>query len=119
MKIEVGVLFSVAIALIGIFATYFKLFKDEKRNREEREIRVRENERRETERHVELKTSLSNLTASVQNILIDQRTFNKELDLQNERITRVEESTKSAHKRVDTLEDDFKQCKKNSGGHYE
>lgn len=119
MKIEIGMLFSIGIALLGVFATYFKISKDEKRNREEREIRVRENERRETERHVELKTSLANLTANVQNILVDQRTINKELDLQNERITRVEESTKSAHKRVDTLEEDFKQCKKEVGHYYE
>lgn len=115
MRIELGVLFSVIATLLGVFATYFRMGRDEKKNREDRETRIRENERRETERHVEIRTSLSNLTSIVQNVVMDQRSIEKELDKQNERITRVEESTKSAHKRVDTMENDLKECQRTEG----
>lgn len=115
MRIEIGVLFSVIATCLGVFANYFKLDRDEKRNREEREIRIRENERRETERHVEIRTTLNNLTTIVQNVVMDQRSLEKELDKQSERITRVEESTKSAHKRVDTVESDLKECQRTEG----
>lgn len=104
MKIELGVLFSVLVTCAGVFINYYKLGKDERTNREAREQRIRENERRETERHVEIRTSLSNLTAIVQTVVVDQKSLEKELDKQGERLTRVEEVAKSAHKRCDGME---------------
>lgn len=52
----------------------------------------------------ELKTDISYIKRRVDDIILEQRETNKTLDLHGERITRVEESTKQAHKRIDGLE---------------
>lgn len=37
-------------------------------------------------------------------VLLEQKDTNRNMNLMNERLTRVEESSKQAHKRIDTLE---------------
>lgn len=52
----------------------------------------------------ELKADISYVKRRVDDILLEQREINKMLDAHGERITRLEESTKQAHKRIDGLE---------------
>ena len=47
---------------------------------------------------------MSYVKRRVDDILLERREFNKMLDAHGERITRVEESVKQAHKRIDGLE---------------
>lgn len=44
-------------------------------------------------------------------VLLEQKDTNRNISLLTERVARVEESSKSAHNRIDTLESDFKSKK--------
>jgi len=51
----------------------------------------------------ELKADISYIKRRVDDIVLEQRETTKTLDIHGERITRVEESVKQAHKRIDAL----------------
>lgn len=50
-----------------------------------------------------LKADIAYIKRRVDDVLLEQRETNKTLDAHAERITRVEESTKQAHKRIDEI----------------
>ncbi|MDR2046543.1 MAG: hypothetical protein LBP79_01330 [Clostridiales bacterium] len=52
----------------------------------------------------ELKSDIGYIKRRVDDIILEQRETNKTLDAYGERITRVEESAKQAHKRIDGIE---------------
>ena len=52
----------------------------------------------------EMRAELGYIRKGVDDIRIDQKASEKQMILFGERITRVEESSKQAHKRIDTLE---------------
>ncbi|MEG1609533.1 MAG: hypothetical protein RR348_06655 [Clostridia bacterium] len=59
---------------------------------------------------IEIKTTLVQIGADnqyikrrIDDVLLEQRETNKTLDAHGERLTRVEESAKQAHKRIDEL----------------
>jgi len=52
----------------------------------------------------ELKSNMKYLVRRVDDILLEQRDTNKSISELTERLTRVEESAKQAHKRIDSLE---------------
>ncbi|OWT48026.1 hypothetical protein [Bacillus sp. K2I17] len=54
--------------------------------------------------NAEMKAELGYIRKGVDDIRIDQKASEKQMILFGERITRVEESSKQAHKRIDTLE---------------
>ena len=52
-----------------------------------------------------IRADLAYLVKCVDNILVEQRVANQNFNALTERVTRVEESTKSAHKRIDMIEE--------------
>lgn len=52
----------------------------------------------------ELKADIEYIKRRSDDMLIEQKDTNKSLGTLTERVTRVEESSKQAHKRIDTLE---------------
>ncbi|MBG9841831.1 MULTISPECIES: hypothetical protein [Bacillus cereus group] len=54
--------------------------------------------------NAEMKAELGYIRKGVDDIRIDQKASEKQMILFGERITRVEESSKQAHKRIDTWE---------------
>lgn len=58
----------------------------------------------ESEDSAALKSNVDYIKRRVDDVLLEQRDTNKTLSELSERITRVEESAKQAHKRIDGLE---------------
>lgn len=52
-----------------------------------------------------LEAYLSDIKVRINDVLIEQRDTNKSITTLAERVTRVEESTKSAHLRINTIEE--------------
>jgi len=52
-----------------------------------------------------LKADTEYIKRRIDDVLLEQRSINTTLGVHSERITRVEESTKQAHKRLDRIED--------------
>lgn len=55
------------------------------------------------------KADLAYIKKRTEDILLEQKDTNRNLSLITERLVRVEESSKSAHKRLDEMEVDFKE----------
>lgn len=104
MKIEISVLFNVAIALIGVYATFNKISRDTKKDREERERNIEENREKQTERHVEIKMGIDNINSVLREAVLDIKAMDTRIDSVDKRVTINEESIKSAHKRIDRVE---------------
>jgi ABC-type transport system involved in cytochrome bd biosynthesis fused ATPase/permease subunit len=60
--------------------------------------------RKETEMGTALRADMEYLKHGVDDIRIEQRSQGQRLDAMAERLTRVEESAKQAHKRIDRIE---------------
>lgn len=56
----------------------------------------------------ELRASVNYIRQAVDEMRVEMRSQSQRYDLLAERVTRVEESAKQAHKRIDRLEDDGK-----------
>lgn len=52
-----------------------------------------------------LETDIAYIKHRTDDVLLEQKDTNKSINALAERVTRVEESTKSAHKRIDTIEE--------------
>lgn len=104
MEIEIGILFSTAIALIGVYATYHKISNDNRKEHKEREKEIRLDQEKQTERHIELKKSMEFLSTAVTQALTDIRVVDGKYDALDRRVTVTEESSKSAHRRIDGIE---------------
>lgn len=55
-----------------------------------------------------IRTKLDSIGKGVDDIRIDLKANEKQMSRMNEQIIRVDESTKSAHKRIDKLEEEMK-----------
>lgn len=84
---------SVAAALSGIVLGWAARAREEKKET-----------RSETEREATLRTDMEYLKRGVDDIRIEQRSQGQRMDAMGERLTRVEESSKQAHKRIDRIE---------------
>lgn len=51
-----------------------------------------------------LQSDISYIKKRTDDVLLEQKDTNRNMNLMNERLTRVEESTKSAHRRIDGVE---------------
>ncbi|PGQ12003.1 hypothetical protein COA08_01520 [Bacillus cereus] len=89
MTIEIGVLIAIASALIGYFSYSLNRSKEIKSDGQQ---------------GAEMKAKLEYISKGVDDIRIDQKASEKQMISFGERITRVEESSKQAHKRLDNLE---------------
>ena len=55
-----------------------------------------------------LKTDIEYIKRRSDDLLLEQKETNKNINVLSERLTRVEESTKSAHHRIDQFAEDYK-----------
>ncbi|PDY73562.1 hypothetical protein [Bacillus cereus] len=89
MTIEIGVLIAIASALIGYFSYSLNRSKEIKSDGQQ---------------GAEMKAKLEYISKGVDDIRKDQKASERQMVSFGERITRVEESSKQAHKRLDNLE---------------
>ena len=89
MTVEMGVLIAVLSLLIGYFS--YSLNKTKAIKTDGRES-------------AEVRAELGYIRRGVDDIKIDLKANEKQMQLLGERVTRVEESSKSAHRRLDNFE---------------
>jgi peptidoglycan hydrolase CwlO-like protein len=89
MTVEIGIV----VAVLGLIITYqaYQLNKS-------KEVKT------DTQESAELKAELGYIRKGVDDIRIDLKANEKQMIALGERVTRVEESSKQAHKRIDNLE---------------
>lgn len=92
--ISIGLVFTILGGIIG-YATYL--------------MNSRKNVKQETKEDVamstKLDTKLDMISKNIDEIRLDNKDFNKTIHQLGERLSAVESSTKSAHHRIDNLED--------------
>lgn len=91
MSVEIGILISIASLVLGYLGYQLNRTKDVKK---------------ESQDSAEVKAELGYIRKGVDDIRIDQKVSERHLVDLGERITRVEESTKQAHKRIDNIDCD-------------
>lgn len=91
MQIEIALLCTVAGVVISYFGFYRNRDKEIKRDASESAV---------------ISTKLDAIGSDVKSIRIDMKTEQLARMELSERVTRVEESSKQAHKRIDKLEED-------------
>ena len=89
MTVEIGIV----VAVLGLVITYqaYQLNKT-------KEVKT------DTQESAELKAELGYIRKGVDDIRIDLKANERQMIALGERVTRVEESAKQAHKRIDSLE---------------
>lgn len=95
MTVELGILISIAsilIAALGVIIAY--LTYQSKKNT---------STKNDTKESAELKAGLDYIRKGVDDIRIDLKANEKQINHLSERVTRVEESSKQAHKRIDAI----------------
>lgn len=104
MQVELSIMFSAGIALLGVYATYHKISTENKRLQEIREKEILAEKEKQTERHIELRKSIEYVGVDVQSMTKKMDSMDTKFDSLDRRVTIVEESSKSAHKRIDGVE---------------
>lgn len=89
MTIEIGMLVSV-LGLVIAYQTY--------------QLNKNKDVKSDTKQETKLQTQLDYISKGVDDIRIDLKANEKQMVALGERVTRVEESSKQAHKRIDKLE---------------
>lgn len=79
--------------VFGMVITYFTFMRGR-----DKSIRT------DAQENAKVSTKLDHISSGVDDIRIDLRSNEKQINHVSERVTRVEESTQSAHKRLDKLE---------------
>jgi hypothetical protein len=87
--VVINIIFAGLGALIAIAGFYRYLKKDTQE---------------ETACNTRMETKIDNISVGVNDIKFDMRVQGAKIETISERLTRVEESSKSAHKRIDELE---------------
>jgi len=99
MTIEIGILFSAISVILAVLG--YQLSKTSQ------QMKLQQHDRKElkadTETNTEVKAELGYIRKGVDDIRIDQKVSERHLVALGERLTRVEESTKQAHKRLDNV----------------
>jgi peptidoglycan hydrolase CwlO-like protein len=89
MTVEIGIV----IAILGLVVSY-----------QAYQLNKTKDVKTDTQESAELKAELGYIRKGVDDIRIDLKANEKQMIVLGERITRVEESSKQAHKRIDNLE---------------
>lgn len=89
MTVEITVIIAIGSFLLGIFTFNRNRDKDVKSDASESAV---------------IRTKLDNISQGVESIRIDIRANEQRVRDLSDRVVRVEESSKQAHKRIDTLE---------------
>ena len=89
MTIEIGVLIAIGGLLLSFLTYQFNKQKESKTD---------------TQQDAQIKAQLDYIGKGVDDIRIDLKANERQMVALGERVTRVEESSKQAHKRIDSLE---------------
>ncbi|KTE93552.1 hypothetical protein [Desulfitobacterium hafniense] len=92
--------FTLITALLGVAAALSGIILGWTARAKEAEKDVR----KDAEIDTALRTDMEYLKRGVDDIRLEQRTQGQRVDAMGERLTRVEESSKQAHKRIDRME---------------
>lgn len=95
MSIELTILISIA----GVVIAYLGYQANKQRN----EANNQKNIKNDATRDAVIETKLDNIHSGVEDIRIDLRANERQIGALGERVTRVEESTKQAHKRISDM----------------
>jgi len=98
MTIELGVIISVASITIAILG--YQLNKQKQATDYHKTIK------NDATREAVIETKLDSISLGVDNIRIDLRANERQIGALSERVTRVEESSKQAHKRLDKIKNE-------------
>lgn len=98
MAIELTVIVSLASITIGILG--YSLNKQKQATDYQKTIK------NDATREAVIETKLDSISLGVENIRIDLRANERQVGAMNERLTRVEESSKQAHKRLDKIKNE-------------
>ncbi|KEF40389.1 hypothetical protein M670_00415 [Schinkia azotoformans MEV2011] len=96
MTIEIGLLFTVISLIIAVLG--YQLNKQKAAIEQQKEIKI------DSQQDARIQAQLDYIGKGVDDIRIDLKASEKERIALGERVTRVEESTKQAHKRIDFIE---------------
>jgi chromosome segregation ATPase len=97
MTIELGVLISV----LGLFIAFLGY----QLNKQKHLTDQRKDTRQDAESSAEIRAQLGYISKGVDDIRLDIRDNERQIASLGERVTRVEESSKQAHKRLDMLDE--------------
>lgn len=100
MSVEIGVLIAVLSLVIAVLG--YQL------NKQKHMAEQQQNVRNDATREAVIETKLDNISNGVENIRIDIRTNERQLGELSQRVVRVEESAKQAHKRIDNIKGEDK-----------
>jgi hypothetical protein len=92
--------FTLITALIGVIATLSGIILGWTARAKD----VKKEVRKDAEIDTALRTDMEYLKRGVDDIRLEQRSQGQKMDVFGERLTRVEESSKQAHKRIDRIE---------------
>ena len=94
MTVEVALLVSIVSV---VFSVFFGIKNSKRRDSKDIEERVRDNTR--------INVKLDNITQTTQEIKSEIYSMREDIKSHNDRLIKVEESVKSAHHRINTLEE--------------
>ncbi|HHY72302.1 MAG TPA: hypothetical protein GX497_03575 [Bacillus bacterium] len=97
MTIEIGVLFTVISLVVGLLG--YQLNRQKTQLEQQKEIKI------DSQQDARIQAQLDYIGKGVDDIRIDLKANEKQMVALGERVTRVEESAKAAHKRIDKLGD--------------
>ena len=101
IEVIIGLAFTILGGILGILG-----YKRTERKDIEERVKNNANVKAEQIRHdTKIDVKLDNIARNVDETRLDIKDFNKTIGSLSERVTKVEESTKQAHKRIDSLED--------------
>lgn len=93
--------FAIALSIISAIGVVVSVFATYKKSKKEDTTQIKIT----TEKDLLMRTDLEYIKRRADESAVVQKQIIDKIDNQGERITRVEESVKSAHKRIDTIED--------------
>lgn len=102
MTIEVGIL----ISILGLIVAYQTYQLNKQKHESSQHRNTNEDVKKDATDQAELRTELRYISTGVDNIRIDLKANEKQMIALGERVTRVEESAKQAHKRLDAISPD-------------
>lgn len=115
-EVTIGVLCTVIGTCLGIYTAVSYAKKETKQENIRREQEVIKNEKESKEEAKEeascntrIETKIDYIGKDINDIKMDFRAQATKISIIEERVTRVEESAKSAHKRLDGIGEDYKE----------
>lgn len=107
MGIEAGLFISIISVVIAVLG--FQLSKTQHQVKQQQ--REKDEVKNETKQDTKVETQLEYIGRGVDDIRIDLKANEKQMVALGERVARVEESSRSAHKRLDRIKEDGKEVK--------